>query len=435
MNIAVIGTGYVGLTTGSCLAQMGHNVICIDNDQDKLRKLKRNKSPIFEPGLEQLIRENTAAGRLKFDDQIGRAVKDSQVIFICVNTPQKKDGHAELRYVERVAREIAEHLGCEYRVIVDKCTVPVKTAEKVRQTVMRYCTDETCFDVVSNPEFLKEGTAVEDTMKPDRIVIGADTDQARLKMLDVYAPLVEMTGAPVKMVSVRSAELIKHGANTFLAAKISFANLIAHACEEAGADALEVLEAIGLDERIGRHFLSPGIGFGGSCFPKDIAAFGRTLDMLGIDSQFVRAIKQINSEAIDRFLKKIEKELWILDGKVVGVLGLAFKPRTDDIRNSPALKIIEKLVAEGALIRAYDPEAIENAKNAAPEIGYADNAYDVADGAEALIVCTEWDEFKNLDLPRIKSLMRTPIIFDGRNLFNPEQLTQLGFKYFGVGRA
>jgi len=434
MNIAVIGTGYVGLTTGACLAEMGHNVLCIDNDPEKLAKLRRNVSPIFEPGLQELILSNTKAGRLAFGGEIGPAVTGAEIIFICVNTPQKNDGHADLRYVESVARQIAEHLCGEYKVIVDKCTVPVKTAEKVRQTILRYCTDETRFDVVSNPEFLKEGTAVHDTMQPDRIVVGADTEPARRKMLELYRPLVERTGAPLKLVSVRSAELIKHGANTFLAAKISFANLIAHACEEAGADALEVLEAIGLDDRIGRRFLAPGIGFGGSCFPKDIAAFGKTLEMLGIDSGFVAAIERINREAIDRFRRKIEKELWILDGKTIGILGLAFKPCTDDIRNAPALRIIRKLLEEGADVTAYDPQAMENAANAMPGVTFAANPYDTAQGAEALVVCTDWDEFKSLDLSRMKSLMRTPIVFDGRNVFEPNEMKSLGFKYFGVGR-
>ena len=434
MRIAVIGTGYVGLTTGTCLAEMGHRVTCVDNDPEKLAKLRRNVSPIFEPGLQELITRNAGAGRLAFDDRIGPAVKDSEVIFICVNTPQKNDGHADLRYVEGVARQIAEHLCGEYKVIVDKCTVPVKTAEKVRQTILRYGADETRFDVVSNPEFLKEGTAVQDTMAPDRLVIGADTEPARQKMMEVYRPLVEKRGVPVRMVSVRSAELIKHGANTFLAAKISFANLIAHASEEAGADALEVLEAIGLDARIGGHFLCPGIGFGGSCFPKDIAAFAKTLETLGIDGMFVEAIEKINKQAIERFLRKIEKELWIIDGKAIGVLGLAFKPCTDDIRNAPALRIIGRLKAEGAVISAYDPEAMENARKAVPDIVYAADPYEVAKGAEALVVCTDWDQFKNLDLARMRNLMRTPIVFDGRNVFNPEEMRRLGFKYFGVGR-
>jgi len=399
-----------------------------------LEKLKQNKSPIFEPGLEELIAKNTAAGKLTFSDQIGPAVKKSEVIFICVNTPPRPNGKADLKYVESVAREIAQNINGDYKVIVDKSTVPVKTAEKVKETILRYSIDQAKFDVVSNPEFLKEGTAVSDTMKPDRIVIGADTEKAKEKMLEVYKPLIDKINAPVKIVSVRSAELIKHGANTFLATKISFANLIAQTCEKAGADALEVLEAIGLDERIGRHFLNPGIGFGGSCFPKDIAAYKKTLEILGIDNSLIEAIEKINQQAIEQFLHKIEKELWVLDGKVIGVLGLAFKPNTDDIRNAPALKIIEKLKAEGAKIKAYDPQAMENTKKVITDIEYPNDPYQAAQDAEALIICTEWAEFKNLNLAKIKELMMTPVIFDGRNIFDPEKMKEMGFRYYGVGR-
>jgi len=434
MKIAIIGTGYVGLTTGVCLADLGHQIICIDNDPQKLEKLKQNKSPIFEPGLEELITKNKAAGRLNFSSEIGPAVKDSEVIFICVNTPPKEDGQADLKYVEKVAREIAENINSDYKVIVDKSTVPVKTAEKVKETILRYCVDQAKFDVVSNPEFLKEGTAVQDTMEPDRIVIGVDSKKAEEKMLALYKPIIEKTNAPVKITSVRSAELIKHGANTFLATKISFANLIAATCEQAGADALEVLEAIGLDERIGNQFLNPGIGFGGSCFPKDIAAYKKTLETLGLDNSFVEAIEKINQQAIERFLHRIEKELWVIDNKEVAVLGLAFKPNTDDTRNAPALKLIKKLKDDGANIQAYDPQAMENAKKEIPDIKYFDNPYDAIKDAEALVICTEWAEFKNLDLAKVKELMTTPIIFDGRNVLNPEKVKEMGFKYFGIGR-
>ncbi|MFA6254582.1 MAG: UDP-glucose/GDP-mannose dehydrogenase family protein [Patescibacteria group bacterium] len=434
MKIAIIGTGYVGLTTGTCLADLGHQVICVDNDPKKLDQLKQGKSPIFEPGLEELIAKNMAALRLSFTKEIDPVVKESEVIFICVNTPPKEDGHADLKYVERVAHEIAQAINGDYKVIVDKSTVPIKTAEKVKETILRYSTNEAKFDVVSNPEFLKEGTAVKDTMEPDRIVIGVDSEKAKEKMLEVYQPLIDKTQAPVKIVSVRSAELIKHGANTFLAAKISFANLIAQTCEEAGADALEVLEAIGLDGRIGRQFLNPGIGFGGSCFPKDISAYKKTLEILGIDNSFVEAIEKINNEAIERFLNKIEKKLWVIDNKKIAVLGLAFKPNTDDTRNSPALKLIKKLKNDGANIQAYDPQAIENTKKEIPDIKYFNNPYDAVKDAEALVICTEWDEFKKLDLAKIKSLMATPIIFDGRNIFDPAKMKELGFRYYGVGR-
>ncbi|MDD2807804.1 MAG: UDP-glucose/GDP-mannose dehydrogenase family protein [Patescibacteria group bacterium] len=434
MKLAIIGTGYVGLTTGTCLAELGHEVICVDNDPVKLEKLKSNKSPIFEPGLEELIAKNTAAGNLVFTDDISNTVKNSEVIFICVNTPPKPDGQADLKYVEAVAREISQSLNSDYKVIVDKSTVPVRTAEKVKETLLRYSDKNAKFDVVSNPEFLKEGTAVIDTLEPDRIVIGVDNEESKAVMLKVYKPLIDKSPAPVKIVSVRSAELIKHGANTFLATKISFANLIAEACEVAGADALEVLEAIGLDDRIGSKFLNPGVGFGGSCFPKDISAFKKTLEVLGIDPSLVSAIELINEHATERFVKKIEKQLWVLDGKTIGILGLAFKPNTDDIRNAPALKIISKLVADGAKIKAYDPEAMENTKKVFPNLEYCPDPYEVSKGSEALIVCTEWPEFKKLDLQQIKSLMKTPIIFDGRNIFNPSDASKNGFKYFGIGR-
>jgi len=434
MKIAIIGTGYVGLTSGVCLADLGHQIICIDNDPQKLEKLKQGKSPIFEPEIEGLIAKNKAAGRLNFSSEIGPAVKESEVIFICVNTPPKEDGQADLKYVEKVAREIAENINSDYKVIVDKSTVPVKTAEKVKETILRYSIDEAKFDVVSNPEFLKEGTAVKDTMEPDRIVIGADSEKAKEKILELYQPLIDKTNAPVKVVSVRSAELIKHGANTFLATKISFANLIAETCEKSGANALEVLEAIGLDKRIGNQFLNPGIGFGGSCFPKDIAAYKKTLEILGIDSSLVEAVQRINEQATEQFLRKIERELWVIDSKEIAVLGLAFKPDTDDIRNAPAIKLIKRLKQDGANIQAYDPKAMENTKKEISDIKYFDNPYDAAKDAEALIICTEWDEFKNLDLTKVKELMVTPIIFDGRNIFDPKKVKEMGFKYFGVGR-
>lgn len=434
MKVAIIGTGYVGLTTGVCLADLGHQVICIDNDLEKVDKLKNGESPIFEPGIQDLIKKNLENGRLTFSNKIAPAVQESEVIFICVSTPPKKDGQADLKYVEQVAREIAEAVNNDYKVIIDKSTVPVKTAEKVKETILRYSPNETQFDVVSNPEFLREGSAIKDTMEPDRIVIGIDSQKAKEKMLELYQPLIEKTNVPVKIVSVRSAELIKHGANTFLATKISFANLMAQVCEQADADALEVLQAIGLDKRIGNQFLNPGIGFGGSCFPKDIAAFKKTLEILGIDHSLIEVVEQINQQAGQRFLHKIEKELWVLDGKIIGVLGLAFKPNTDDIRNAPALEIIQKLKEDGAKIKVYDPQAMNRAKQVIADIQYCPNPYEVAKDSEALLICTEWDEFKNLDLEKIKNLMTTPIIFDGRNIFEPKKMKNLGFKYFGVGR-
>ncbi len=434
MKVTMVGAGYVGLTTGVCLAETGHSVICVDNNPHKLHALKKGKSPIYEPGLEEMMRQNIESGRLKFSDNLTTVVKDSDIIFICVNTPPRSDGHADLKYVEKAAKEIALNMGEGYKVIVDKSTVPVKTAEKVQETIKRYSKKESRFDVVSNPEFLKEGTAIQDTMEPDRIVIGSDSETAAKKMVELYAPIINKMNVPVKIVSVRSAELIKHGANTFLAMKISFANLIAQTCEEAKADALEVLEAIGLDERIGSAFLKPGIGYGGSCFPKDIAAYKKTLDILGIDNSLISAIEKINQAAWKRFTRKIEKELWVLDGKVIGVLGLAFKANTDDVRNAPAFEVIRELLEQGAQIKVYDPQAIENAKLEFPDIDYCEDAYQATENAEALLICTDWEEFKSLDLKKVKSNMAIPLIFDGRNVLDPEKAKSLGFKYFGVGR-
>ncbi len=434
MKIAIIGTGYVGLTTGVCLADIGHEVLCVDNDPRKLEILEEGKSPIYEPGMEELLKKNRENGRLSFCSEIAPATKKSEVIFICVNTPTREDGMAELKFVEKAAKEIALAVGSAYKVVVDKSTVPVKTAEKVKDTIRRYGNEDTDCDVISNPEFLKEGSAIKDTMEPDRIVIGSDSEKATDIMLKVYSPIIEKTNAPVRVVSVRSAELIKHGANTFLSIKISYANLIAQVCEEAKADALEVLEAIGLDERIGRKFLNPGIGFGGSCFPKDIAAFKKTMEILGVDNTMIKSVEEINEEAWKRFVSRVERELWVLDGKTIGMLGLAFKPETDDLRNAPALKIARELVQQGARIKAYDPQAMDKARDIFPGILYCKDPYMAAQGAEALLVCTEWPEFRQLDMSAIKNKMTVPVIFDGRNVFDPKKVKELGIKYFGIGR-
>ncbi|PIS05165.1 MAG: UDP-glucose 6-dehydrogenase [Candidatus Buchananbacteria bacterium CG10_big_fil_rev_8_21_14_0_10_42_9] len=436
MKAAIIGTGYVGLTTGVCLAHIGHDIICVDNNPEKIKLLQSGTSPIFEPHLEDLLKENMAKRKISFSDSIKKAVLDSDVVFVCVNTPPKKDGHPDLKYVEQVTKEIAEALKTKhgFKVIVDKSTVPVKTAEKVSDTIKKYTNGNGNVAVVSNPEFLREGQAMHDTFYPDRIVIGSDSDRATEIMLKLYAPIIEKSKPGVRITSVKSAELIKHGANSFLATKISFANLIAEIAEASGADALEILEAIGLDERIGKQFLNPGIGYGGSCFPKDVAAFKKTLEMFDIDSSLLASVEKINDDAIKNFVKKIEKELWVLDGKQIGVLGVAFKPNTDDIRNSPALKIIKRLQQDGSQVTAYDPQAMDNAKKENPDIKFVNNPYDVAKGADAILICTEWGEFKKLDLAKVKSLMNTPIIFDGRNLFDPQDMAELGFKYFGIGR-
>lgn len=432
MKVAIIGTGYVGLSTGACFAHMGHSVICQDIDDTKIKLLKTGKSTIYEPGLEEIIKKEIKRGNLIFTNDLLYAIQNSDIIFICVNTPPKQDGHADLKYVEKVARDIAKCLN-SYKIIVDKSTVPIKTAEKVKDTIKKYSNNTIEFDVVSNPEFLREGHAVEDILHPDRIVIGVESSRAKDIMLKLYEPFLAGNKIPVKITSVKSAELIKHGANTFLAAKISYANLIAEVCEAAGADAKEVLEAIGLDERIGRQFLHHGIGFGGSCFPKDIKAFKKTLEIFGIDNSFIQAIEKINDLAQERFIKKIEKELWVLDGKIIAILGLSFKPNTDDIRNAPSLKIIEHLKNEGAKIQAHDPKANDKMKVVFPDIEYFQDSYECIAGSDACVLCTEWDEYKNLDYKKIKDLMQTPMVFDGRNIIDKKQGTIAGLRIIGVG--
>ena len=425
----MIGTGYVGLTTGVCFAHLGHHVICQDIDEKKIQKLKNNENVIYEPDLDAFIHNGLKSGNLEFTHDMAKAVQQSDIIFICVNTPPKPDGHADLKYVEQVARDIAKHMN-GYKVIIDKSTVPIRTAEKVKETINKYSKGDFKFDIVSNPEFLREGHAVYDILHPNRIVIGVENARSRDMMLELYT---SFQNTPIKITSIKSAELIKHGANTFLATKISFANLIAEVCESAGANAKEVLEAIGLDERIGKYFLNPGIGFGGSCFPKDIKAFKKTLEIFGINHSLIDSIEDINNRAVDRFIKKIEKELWVLDGKRIAVLGLAFKPNTDDIRNSPAIKIIDALKKEGAKICAHDPKAMEKAKEIFNDIDYADNFYECVRGCDALVLCTEWDEYKKIDFNELKKLLITPIIFDGRNIIDKKIASDNGFVYFGIG--
>lgn len=433
MKISIIGTGYVGLTTGACFAHIGHTVICQDIDSSKIQKLSNGENIIYEPGLNELIREGLENKNLAFTNDFVKAIRDSDFIFICVNTPPRQDGHADLKYVEKVARDIAKNLN-SYKIIVDKSTVPIRTAEKVKETIRKYCSKFVEFDVVSNPEFLREGRAVHDILHPDRIVIGVESERAKKMMLEIYEPFTKEKSIPIKITSVKSAELIKHGANTFLAAKISFANLIAEVCENAGANGYEVLEAIGLDERIGKNFLHPGIGFGGSCFPKDIKAFKKTLEVLGIDPLFIQSLEKINDWACERFIKKIEKELWVLDGKFIAVLGLAFKPNTDDIRNAPSLKIIGHLKNEGAKIRAHDPKANNKMRVIFPDIEYFQDPYECIAGSDACVLCTEWDEYKNLDYSVIKNAMATPIIFDGRNVFDKKEAEKCGLTYIGIGQ-
>ncbi|HUB66819.1 MAG TPA: UDP-glucose/GDP-mannose dehydrogenase family protein [Candidatus Methylacidiphilales bacterium] len=428
MNLAIVGSGYVGLVTGACFAEVGHRVICVDNDLKKVHQLQDGHIPIYEPGLEELVKRNVAAGRLSFTASIGDAVEASTVVFIAVPTPPQPDGSVDLSFVEGVAREIAVHIK-EYRIVVDKSTVPVKTGEKVAQTINRYNPGAE-IDVVSNPEFLREGSAVEDLMKPDRIVIGVSSERAVAPMKEIYAPFK----APVMITDLNSAEMIKHASNSFLALKISYINAVAAICEASGANVERVAEGMGADKRIGRDFLNCGIGYGGSCFPKDLSAFIRISDELGYNFRLLKEVETINREQKERFLKKVREALWILRHKKIGVLGLAFKGNTDDVRNSVSIAIIQQLLAEGAEVRAYDPKAMEKARPLLPEVKMTAQPEEVADGADALLLLTEWNEFKTLPWAAIKKSMLSPLLFDGRNLLDPEAIRALGFKYTSIGR-
>jgi len=432
MDLSIVGSGYVGLVTGACFADVGHNVVCVDNDPRKVESLQAGKVPIYEPGLEEVIHRNVSARRLRFTGSIKDGVDNSQIIFIAVPTPQQASGEVDLSYIEKVAREIAGVL-TSYRVIVDKSTVPVKTGEKVAESIKRYNRHGAEFDVVSNPEFLREGCAVSDLMHPDRIVIGAQNAKAIDLMKKVYEPFM----APILVTDINSAELIKHAANSFLALKISYINALSAICEASGADVEKVADGIGMDRRIGRSFLYAGIGYGGSCFPKDIAAFIKISEQLGTPFNLLKEVQRINATQRERFLKVIRETLWVLREKKIAVWGLTFKPDTDDIRSSVALDLIADMIKEGAHVSAYDPKGMEKARELKEMDGvhFVSSAMEAIEGAEALVIATEWSEFANIDLAHLKQKMTTPIIFDGRNLFDPKTMAQLGFRYHSIGRA
>jgi UDPglucose 6-dehydrogenase len=429
MKLTIIGTGYVGLVTGTCFAEVGHHVVCVDNDAAKVKLLQAGGIPIYEPGLDELVRKNVAAGRLKFTNHTAEGVQKSDVVFIAVPTPPQPDGSVDLSFIEHVARDIAAAM-TDYKIVVDKSTVPVKTGEKVSETIKRYCKAQVEFDVVSNPEFLREGFAVGDLMKPDRVVIGVRSQRPVAAMKEIYKPF----NAPIVVTDINSAELIKHAANSFLALKISYINAIANVCEAAGANVQEVANGIGLDERIGRRFLNAGIGFGGSCFPKDLSAFIKIAEQIGYDFRLLKEVQQINDAQMDRFVKKITETLWVLKDKKIGVLGLAFKQNTDDVRMSPAIELCQRLQKEGAALRVNDPKAMEKAKAVLKDVTYVEDMNAVAEGCDALVVATEWDEFKKLDLERAKKSLTHPIMFDGRNLFDRAEMERLGWIYKSVGR-
>ena len=434
MNLTIIGSGYVGLTTGTCFAEMGHHVICVDNNAEKIRTLQSGSIPIYEPKLEELVKKNVAVGRLEFSSSIADSIAESEVIFIAVPTPPNTDGSVDLTYIEKVAREIAQVLQPEmgYKVIVDKSTVPVKTGEKVRQTIKRYAGTDVQFDIVSNPEFLREGCAVDDLLHPDRIVIGANSERAMDVIKRVYQPI----HAPILETDVNSAELIKHAANSFLALKISYINAVAKVCEKTGADVELVAEGIGMDKRISRHFLNAGLGYGGSCFPKDVKAFINISRTLGIPFTLLEEVEHINDTQHIHFLDQIRDRLWVLKDKKIAVWGLAFKQNTDDIRESIALKLCEKLRREGAIVTATDPKAMHTAAPILEPMGVTleEDMYECARDAEVLIIATEWSEYANSDLQKLADVMRNRIIFDGRNILSPANIRAVGFEYHSVGR-
>ncbi len=434
MNLAIIGTGYVGLTTGTCFAEVGHNVVCVDNNQQKVEMLQRGQVPIYEPDLEDMITSNVAAGRLQFTTDLPRAVADSDIIFIAVPTPPHEDGSVDLSYIEAVSHEIAEALRPEfgYRIVVDKSTVPVSTGTKVSQVIERYACKGVKVDVVSNPEFLREGSAVQDLLNPDRIVIGADSQRAMDMMKRVYQPF----NAPIVEVDLSSAELIKHAANSFLALKISYINAVSAVCEKSGADVELVAQGIGMDKRISHHFLNAGLGYGGSCFPKDVKGFINISDQLGTPMEILKEVERINARQLEHFLDRIREKMWVLRKKRVAVWGIAFKQNTDDVRESVAVKLIRRLAEEGALVTAYDPKASATGARALEgcPVTICDDMYECVEGAEVLVVATEWKQFATANLVRVKEKMHLPIIFDGRNVIHGENAVHAGFEYHSVGR-
>lgn len=432
MNIAVIGTGYVGLVVGSCFAESGNDVVCVDNNAEKVAKLQQGQIPIYEPGLPEIIERNVREERLTFSTDLPTAIKKSLVIFLCVGTPTTASGAADLSAVNAVATAIGKAMD-RYKVIVTKSTVPVGTAEKIRELIRKET--KLTFDVVSNPEFLKQGAAVEDFMKPDRVVVGADDVRPAEILRDLYAPFVR-TGSPVLVVDVRTAEMLKYAANAFLAARISFMNEISNLCEAVGADVDMIRKGLAADARIGPAFLFPGVGYGGSCFPKDTRALMDTGREHGYDMRILEAVDTINNEQACRYVEKVKNHYnGNLKDKRFGVWGLAFKPRTNDMRDAPSIKIIDELLKAGASVAAYDPEAMEEGKRIfGSRIQYSTNNYGCLEGADGLLLVTEWQAFRNPNFERMKTIMRQHVVFDGRNIYDPEHLREMGFTYYGMGR-
>ena len=432
MNICVMGTGYVGLVTGTCLAEFGMNIICIDTDSSKIAMLKKGKMPFYEPGLEDLAKKNLAQGRLRFSTEIKEGVQSSLVIFIAVGTPANDDGTVDLRYVRAAAEEIAQHMN-GYKVVVVKSTIPIGTCQELKAIIREKSRGAYNFDIVSNPEFQREGSAIEDFMRPDRVTIGAESEQAIAIMMDIYSALY-INETPFVITDLETAEMIKYAANAFLATKITFINEMAHLCEKVGADVHVLARAMGLDGRIGRKFLHPGPGYGGSCFPKDTLALLDIGRKRGCDLRLVDSVIKANEEQRLRMVKKIREMVGELRGKTIGVLGLSFKPNTSDTRESSSIIIIQRLQEERAKIRAYDPAAMDEARAVLRNVHYCSGPYEVAEGCDALVLATEWNQFRRLDLDRIKKSMKIPIFVDLRNVYDPAKMKEAGFTYCGVGR-
>lgn len=432
MHIGIIGTGYVGLVTGACFAEFGIFVTCVDRDEKKIKSLKKGKVPFYEPGLDELVQRNIKQGRLEFTTNIGEAVDTSLVVFIAVGTPPRGDGSADMKYIDEVAGEIAAHIK-GYKVIVTKSTVPVGTGKRIKEIISKNRKEKVDFDIVSNPEFLREGAAIEDFMRPNRVVIGTDSQQAAAIMKDLYKPLY-LIETPFVITNMETAELVKYASNSFLATKVSFINEIANLCERLGADVNMVAKGMGLDQRIGSKFLHAGPGFGGSCFPKDTKAILKIAEQHGTELRVIKAAITANERQRETMFKKIKDGLGILKGKTIAILGLSFKPNTDDLREAPSLYIIGRLLKEGARIKAYDPVGMDTAKPMFPDVTFCRDAYHAVKNADAMVIMTEWNQFRNLDMKRINGLLRQPFFFDLRNVYEPEKMRKLGFRYFSVGR-
>ena len=431
-NICVAGTGYVGLVTGACLADFGNAVRCVDIDESKIRSLENSEVPFYEPGLQEVVKRNVERGRLSFSTDIKMGIEEATVIFVAVGTPMSKEGEADLSYVEMVAKSVGEHLN-GYKIVVLKSTVPAGTCDLVQSIIEKTSTSGHDFDVVSNPEFLREGSAIEDFMKPDRIVLGASTERALKVMTEIYRPLI-LEDTPVVDTDVKTSEMIKYASNAFLATKISFINEIANVCERINADVSVVSRAMGLDVRIGPQFLRAGAGYGGSCFPKDTRALVKTAEAAGYDLQIVKAAISVNDEQRRHMIEKIEEAVGGVKGKSIAILGFAFKPDTDDLREAPAIDIAQDLLSKGATLKGYDPVAMEEAKALIGDVTFCEDVFEAVKGADVAVFVTEWNEFRDLDLVKIKSLMKSPVIVDCRNIYEPPRMKDLGFEYSSVGR-